>query len=176
MPERGATRLKTVERPLEQNLIDTAGANMMDRFRQDLRTIGRELEEFETRIGTALWTPIPRPTPSLLERVDVAGPMDLEDQGTEYLVHVDVPGIKKDELLIRFLDQSLEIKAETEKIRESEQRNYVYHERSSTGIQRRVNFPTPILPEKAEATLEHGVLTVIVPKQKPAKETRIRIE
>lgn len=169
-----APKLKTVERPMDWNLVEAAGENVLERFRQDLRDIGLDIELFENRMGSLLRTPFPRKLPSLRSE-EVLPSLDVEDTGTNYEVCMNLPGVPKDLVSVKFLDQTLEIEAETKAVKEREKKNYVLRERSEATYRRRMSFPTPIAPEKAKAELEHGVLVVSVPKVKPAKELRVPV-
>ena len=167
-------KLKTREEPLDLSLTEIAGENVLERFRHDLENIGMDLEMFENRMGSLMRVPgLRAPTPRW--GLSSTGPIDLEDAGTEYRVHVDLPGVQKEEAMIRFLDQTLEIRAEAQKVREGERKDFVYRERTDTSLLRRIEFPTPVLAEKSDAKLQNGVLTVTVPKQKPSKEHVVRL-
>ncbi len=167
-------KTRTLARPTDWNMIEAAGENMLDRFRQDLRDIGLEIDLFPSRMGNLWGVPFPRMTlPTWTTWKEVTTPLDLEDMGTGYQVRMNLPGVPKELVGIKFLDQTLEIEAETKAVKETEKKNYVLHERKEAEFYRRVNFPTPIAPEKAEAKLDHGVLSVTVPKLKPAKELKV---
>jgi HSP20 family protein len=168
-------KTKTVERPMDWSLIEAAGENVLDRFQQDLRDIGLDIELFENRMGNLLRTTMPRTMMLPAFPGQIYAPLDIEDTGTDYLVRMNLPGVTKDLVAIKFLDQNLEIEAETKAVKETEKKNYVLQERAHAAYHRRVNFPTPVAPEKSEAKLEHGVLTVTVPKLKPAKELRVNV-
>ena len=167
-------KLRTTERPMDLALIEAAGENVLERFRQDIRDIGLDIELFESRMGNMLRGPIPRWLPNRWGE-ETLTPLDLEETPTHFLVHMNLPGVTKEQVTVRFLDQSLEIEAEAKAVKETERKNYVHRERAEVGYRRHLSFPTPVVPEKAEAKLEHGVLLVTVPKQKPAKELRISV-
>jgi HSP20 family protein len=174
MQARAEPETKTLERPEEWNVIETAGENVLERFREDLRDIELDLELFENRVGNLVTPTMPR-LPMLL-RKGYLTPLDIEDTKTSYNVRMNLPGVPKDLIEVHFLDQTLEIEAESKVIKESESKKFVLHERRDVQHHRRVDFPSPIAPEKAEAKLDHGVLTVVVPKLKPAKELRVHVE
>ncbi len=165
-------KMRPREAPIDWTMVEAAGENVLDRFRADLRDIGLDLELFESRMGNWMRRPMPRLMPPL-RREGLMAPLDIEDKGTTFEVRMNLPGIPKELVGIRFSDQTLEIEAETKAVKESERKNYVVRERLETEYHRRVNFPSPVAPERAEAKLDHGVLVVNVPKLKPAKELRI---
>lgn len=157
---------------MDWTVIEAAGENVLDRFREDLRDIGLDIELFESRMGNWMRTPTPRLFPPTLKGGSIA-PLDVEDKGTCFEVRMNLPGIPKELVGIKFSDQTLEIEAETKALKETERKSYVIQERLATEYRRRVSFPTPVSPEKAEAKLDHGVLVINVPKLKPAKELRV---
>ena len=163
------------EAPLDMNLAEIAGENVLARFREDLRNIGADLEIVESRVGG--WGPLPLSRAAFPRwSRTMWRPVDLEETPTDYRVRVDLPGVRKEEATIRFLDQDLEIRVEAKSAVEGERRNFVFRERLETSSVRRIPFPTPVIPENAEARLEEGVLTVTVPKQVPSQELKVELQ
>jgi HSP20 family protein len=173
MAVESSSRLKTIARPMDLAMIEAAGENMLKRFHEDLRDIGLDIELFEDRMGQMLRGTTPWWVPTRWE--ETTTPLDLEETPTHYLVHMNLPGVPKEKVNVRFFDQNLEIEGESKAVKETERKNYVRRERTEREYHRLLSFPTPVVPEKAEAKLEHGVLVVNVPKQKPAKELRISV-
>lgn len=98
---------------------------------------------------------------------------DIEETDDAYLVEVDVPGVKRDDINVEMNDREISITGE-------------YKERERTGILRRgmrrtgrfeyrTVLPGEINAEAVDATLSDGVLTVKVPKAETAKPRRIEI-
>jgi HSP20 family protein len=174
MPLESSTKPKTTERPMEVSLIEQAGENMLERFRQDIQEMGSGIELFENRMARMLRDMSPRWLPAAwgIERMPE---LDLEETPTGFVVHMNLPGISKSQVSVRFLDQSLAIDAEAKTDKETEQKNYVQRERQEAKYHRLLSFSTLVAPEKAEAKLEHGILSVNVPKQKPAKELKVSV-
>lgn len=167
-------RIKPLEEPLSMTQLEEAGDNVMESFRQDMRELGLNLEVFENRMWNMLRIPFPRIALPRWEE-GVLPLTDVEETPTNYLVRMNLPGVPKDKVEIRFWDQNLDLKADVMTHKETERKNYVYRERTETGYHRRLNFPTPIVADKTEAVLENGILTVTVPKLKTAEEKRIRV-
>lgn len=166
--------LKTIEEPLNPTQLEEAGENVMERFRQDLREVGLDMELFENRLRNLMHTPLPRTIPIRWED-RITPPLDIEETPTAYLVKTALPGVPKEKIEVRFWGQSLDVKAEVEPVKEVATKTFLYKERMEASYHRRVRFPTPILPEKTEATLENGILNLSVPKLEPVKEHRIKI-
>ena len=160
----------TIVEKADWETIGIAEESVMERFQSDLRDMERELALFESRVENLMTHPYPR---RYTPMKGVLTPLDIEQTKDAYMVRMNLPGIPKDLVLIKFLDQTLEIDVEQKMGKEIEKRNYVVRERKEFEFHRRLEFPTPIAPEKAEAKLEHGILTVTVPTLKPAKEVKV---
>jgi HSP20 family protein len=167
--------VKTIEEPLSAFQLEDAAENTLERFRQNMREVGLNMELFENRLLNLMNTSLPRTM--FLPRWDerVTPPIDIEETPTTYLVKTDLPGVPKDKIEVRFWGQSMDVKAEVPSLKEVTTKNYLYRERPEASYHRRVRFPMPILPEKTEAQFEDGILTVSVPKLEPGKEHRIRV-
>ncbi|OYT63011.1 MAG: hypothetical protein B6U69_00200 [Thermofilum sp. ex4484_15] len=105
-------------------------------------------------------------------------PYDLEDAGNEYILRIDVPGFRKEEIKIRVTEDSVEVKAEysKEKKEEDSRRNYVVKQRVYEGFHKVVNLPSKIKPNEAKAVLTNGVLEIHLPKSETSREVEIQIE
>ncbi|HEY5988574.1 MAG TPA: Hsp20/alpha crystallin family protein [Streptosporangiaceae bacterium] len=97
---------------------------------------------------------------------------DMSETDDAYHVHVELPGIRKDQVDVRLTERELVISGE---IKETE---HGWRRRSSrrTGrFEYRTYLPGPINPDQVKAELSDGVLTVTVPKTGSAKPRRIEI-
>ena len=123
------------------------------------------------------WTlPIKMPRITLPE---VRAPFcDLVDTGKEYKLCAEIPGIPKEKIDISIDKDSIEISAEAQTEIEDEKKGYVSRERSYSSFFRSMSFPEEVLPNKAEATYENGVLEIKVPKKKPteAKKHKVKVK
>jgi HSP20 family protein len=98
---------------------------------------------------------------------------DIEETDDAYLIEVDVPGVRRDDINVELNDREISITGE-------------YKERERTGVMRRGTrrtgrfeyralLPGDIDTEGVDAALSDGVLTVKVPKAEAAKARRIEI-
>lgn len=96
--------------------------------------------------------------------------LDLADNGKEYVVTAELPGITKEDLNVEVTENSIEISSE-KKIEEKEDKEgYIRRERRYSNFYRSIPLPDDILPGKADAELKEGVLTVKLPKAKPEEK------
>lgn len=87
---------------------------------------------------------------------------DIEESADGYTITADMPGVLEDDLDISVKSNVLTIKAE----RKDRQRSY----------SKSYTIPAGADNSAIEARLEHGVLTVIVPKQPEAKPRKILVK
>ena len=93
------------------------------------------------------------------------------DDGSEYLLEADLPGVKKEDIQLDLTDNILTIKAERHSEYEEKDKkgNYVRCERSFGSYQRSFDT-TGIDVDKIDAEFKDGVLKLTMPKlveQKP---------
>ena len=97
--------------------------------------------------------------------------VDVEDQGKEFRLTVDLPGFNKADVNIEVGENSVLIHAKKSQAEEEKQKNYVRRERMEQTFYRRIDLPEKIKSDDAKASLNNGVLEVTLPKKEP-KETK----
>ena len=102
--------------------------------------------------------------------------LDLTETDDAYFVHLDLPGLKKDDLEINFEDGTLSISGERRAEATDENRRFVRVERSYGRFFRAFSLPQAVDVEKIEAHFEDGVLEITVPKTEEVKPRRIAIK
>ena len=103
-----------------------------------------------------------------------AMPVDITENANGFTVKASVPGVKPEELDINVENNVLTIRAE----RKAEDSNddLRWQERYYGKLERSFNLPIEVDVNKAEAKLEHGVLTLSLPKAESAKPKSIKIQ
>jgi len=94
---------------------------------------------------------------------------DVIDEGNQFRVKMDVPGVKKNEINLNVTDNSLEVSAEHEEESEEKKKNYLRKERSHVSYYRTLPMSEGVVSEKVKAKLTDGVLDITLPKSKPTK-------
>ena len=98
--------------------------------------------------------------------------VDLLDMGKEYQVCAEVPGIPKEKIDVTITKDSIEISGKAKIERKEEEKGYVVQERGYSEIYRNLSFPEEVLPEKAQATLNKGLLEIKIPKKTPTLDVK----
>lgn len=102
--------------------------------------------------------------------------VDLRETAEEYVVTAQVPGFSKEKLDVTVAEDSVTIKGEREEAAEHGKEGYYFRESSGGSFQRVIPLPGAVLPDKATARLEDGVLTLSLPKARPTQARGVKIE
>lgn len=102
--------------------------------------------------------------------------IDVIENDEAFVLQASIPGIAPEEVEITLDDDVLTIEGE-QKVDESIKANdYRLQERSLGSFSRRLRFSTPVDKENIEATYNHGVLTLNIPKAETAKPRKIAVQ
>jgi HSP20 family protein len=103
--------------------------------------------------------------------------VDLVDNGDSYTVTAELPGLSKDQVTLNVTKDGLDIIGEVKEEKEEKDKNYLHRERSYSAFRRCVVFPEEVIPDKAEAEMKKGILTVKLPKKEPTpKEEPVKVD
>lgn len=102
--------------------------------------------------------------------------MDVEDTGDSYVVSAYLAGVGRDEIDVELNEGRLSISVDKTETEEQQDKNYLHKETHAWSASRGVYLKDAAV-EGLSAKLEHGVLTVNVPKQDAkANVTKISID
>ncbi|NPA57783.1 MAG: Hsp20/alpha crystallin family protein [Aquificae bacterium] len=90
-------------------------------------------------------------------------PVDVIEEEDGYLVVVDLPGVKPEDIQLKGYDNYIEIEGVKKPPFAG---NYLLMERFSGKFKRKVFFRDGVDTGSSRATLEDGVLTIFIPKSK----------
>ena len=102
-------------------------------------------------------------------------PMDLVEQGDEFVLRADLPGVGEQDVKIELEDNVLTISGERRSEHEERKEGYYRVERASGSFSRSLTLPEGVDPEAVKANFENGVLEVRVPKPEQRKPQRVAI-
>jgi HSP20 family protein len=102
--------------------------------------------------------------------------MDVQEDKDKFTIHMDLPGLTKDDVNIYIRDNVLTI--EGEKKREFEDKAVNYHriERRYGKFKRSFTIPTRVEEGKIDARFKDGVLTIVLPKVEEVKPKAIEVK
>ena len=101
-------------------------------------------------------------------------PIDAYVTDDAIVLQADVPGLKSEELEVMLEGDTLTIRGEYTP--RTEERKYLLRERPTGRFERTLTINTPIDHTKVEATFDHGILTLTLPKAEAVKPRQISIK
>ena len=102
--------------------------------------------------------------------------VDICEDHDKYYLAVELPGMKKGDVDIRFEEGLLTISGEKKAPTEEDGKNYHRVERMYGNFERSFRVPSLIVSDKIGATFENGLLTISMPKAEEAKPRQIEVK
>lgn len=102
--------------------------------------------------------------------------MDLVEEGDEFVLRADLPGVREDDVKVELEDNVLTVAGERRSEHEQRADGYRRIERASGSFSRSLTLPEGIDPDGIAARFERGVLEVRVPKPEQRKPRRVAID
>ncbi len=119
-----------------------------------LQTIRQQLDELTRRFSSqevmGEWVPA----------------VDVLDEGKQYRILVDVPGVKNEDLELHEEGQTITLAG----VRHPLEGHYARQERPTGPFRRTLTLPEAIVPNSAHATLKGGVLELVLQKARIRKQ------
>ncbi|HEX9343905.1 MAG TPA: Hsp20/alpha crystallin family protein [Actinomycetota bacterium] len=101
--------------------------------------------------------------------------IDISERKDAYVVTVEVPGVKQDDIDITLEDGLLTISGERKLTQESSDQQYHRVERRYGAFRRSITLPSQVRADAIEASFDNGVLEVVLPKAEEAKPKKITV-
>ena len=101
--------------------------------------------------------------------------LDISERKDAYLVTVELPGLKPEDLDITMEDGLLTIQGERHFAHDSSEQQFHRVERRYGAFRRSITLPAHVMAEGIQASFEDGVLQILVPKAEEAKPKRIQV-
>jgi HSP20 family protein len=121
--------------------------------------LGLHAQQGNGRAATTAWAPA----------------LDISERKDAYLVTVELPGLKAEDLDITMEDGLLTIQGERHFAHDSSEQQFHRVERRYGAFRRSITLPAHVLAEGIQASFEDGVLQILVPKAEEAKPKRIQV-
>jgi HSP20 family protein len=136
-----------------------------------LNDMDRLFDEFRTDWENAFIIPSTKAADMIRQPL-----IDLADNGKEYVVKAEMPGLNKEDLTIQVTDNGIEISGETKSEEKEEDKGYLRRERRYTKFYRALPLPEGIVADRVDAELKDGVLTVKLPKAAPSGKKAKKVQ
>ena len=142
---------------------------------EDLRSGQDEMAEMSPTLARALGRYGQRQGAAADATPAWAPALDISERKDAYLMTVELPGVKLDDLQITLQDGLLTIQGERHFANDSSDQQFHRVERRYGAFRRSITLPTHVQADAVEATVEDGVLQIMVPKMEEAKPKRIQV-
>ncbi len=93
----------------------------------------------------------------------------------DMLLTIDLPGLTADDLTIEILDGHLSVRGERKRPEIAEGSRWAHAERGFGAFERRVKLPEGVDPDTITASMDNGVLSLIVPKPERKQPRTVEI-
>jgi HSP20 family molecular chaperone IbpA len=151
---------------LAPSFVEEAG-KLFDAIRQrafslfELRGFspGRDLDDWLAAEREILWSP----------------PVEMIENEKEFRIQIAVPGCEAKDIQITALPESIVVQTEPVRTHEKEEGTTHISEIGTRKLYRRLDLPSPIDLETITATLDRGLLRLMVPKAAPTAEKKIHV-
>jgi HSP20 family protein len=141
---------------------------------QDLRSAQDEMAQMSPMLAHALGLHTQQAS-GRATTMAWAPALDISERKDAYLVAVELPGLKPEDLDITMEDGLLTIQGERQFTSESSEQQYHRVERRYGAFRRAITLPAHVMAEGIEASFEDGVLQILVPKAEEATPKRIQV-
>jgi len=154
--QREGTSMPTLMRNRTLPVVDSLRREMNDAFSRFFPSLFEDGQEGKTSV---MWNPR----------------MDLSETDEAFLVQMDLPGLKKDEITVNVADHQLTVSGERKEEKKEEKENFLRVERSSGSFFRSLTLPSAVNEDAIQAEFKDGVLTITIPKTEESKSRRIEV-
>lgn len=139
-------------------------------FNRPFREFDRLRRDMDELYGALSGGAFPQSTAGIFPLANVT------EDSENYYVRAELPGIKAGELDIQVTADGISISGERKIPEEGSDVKYHRREREAGKFSRSLNLPREIDADKVAATMENGVLKVVIPKAEAAKPRQIAVK
>jgi len=102
--------------------------------------------------------------------------LEMYEKEDKFVVRVEVPGMKKEDIEISVLGDTLTIRGERKAETEVKDEDYYRCELCYGRFSRSITLPSAVQTAKVEATYRDGILEIVLPKAPEAKPKKIQVK
>lgn len=138
------------------------------------RLTGSHKEEQETEIDVS---PVKSFMKEMEEEIEEGQlTVDVYQTPTDIVVQAIAAGVKPDDLDVSITQDMITIKGKREDSRRIEKENFFFEELYWGSFSRSIVLPQEIDPDKAEAVMKNGVLTIKLPKIDKGRVQKVKVK
>ena len=101
--------------------------------------------------------------------------LDLYQNKDQFVVKAELPGMKKEDILLSLHDGLLTVSGERQHEKAHDEKSALRNERFFGRFERTITLPTQVDGTRVQAAYEDGILTITLPKAEAAKPRQIEI-
>jgi HSP20 family protein len=177
------TALRTVEREHPEKTTVTASTPVNVEtapLRTEMRSIMSTLGDMERMFEEAFHRPFfgmnMLPFRNVFHELgsfgEITPHVDMYDHGNEVVVSAELPGIKREEINVKLVDNTIIISGEKKTEEKVERSDYLRLERTFGSFNRTLNLPEGLDSKNIKASFKDGVLEVRIPKLEGVHKAR----
>jgi HSP20 family protein len=102
--------------------------------------------------------------------------LDISERKDAYLITVELPGVALDDLQITTEGSLLTIQGERHFAHDSSEQQFHRVERRYGAFRRSITLPAHVVADAVQATVDNGVLQIVVPKAEEAKPKHVMVQ
>jgi HSP20 family protein len=102
--------------------------------------------------------------------------LDLHETDGEYVVTVELPGVRKEDVTVEMAEGVLTVRGEKKSEREEKKERSRWLERSYGSFSRSFTLPANATPDRIDASYKDGILTLRIGKREETKPKTIAIK
>lgn len=138
---------------------------MLEKFQNEMGRLlsqraGTGAEEDGSAVATSHWAPA----------------VDIREENDRFVIHADIPGVEPKDIEVTMDRGVLTIQGTRNRTTREGEAGFTRFERSFGSFYRRFSLPDSADPEAIQATGNHGVLEVVIPKRAQAQPKRIEVQ
>jgi len=126
---------------------------------QWLSPAGHSGQQYDPSASTQAWAPL----------------LDISERKDAYLVTMELPGVRAEDVEITFEDRLLTIQGERHPAGDTPGEKVHRAERRYGAFRRSITLPSHVMADTIEATTQDGVLQILVPKAPEVHAKRIQV-
>ena len=102
--------------------------------------------------------------------------VDISERGEDLIVEVELPGVDENGITILLFSSRIEVKGIKKENLPNSPFKFLRLEREYGPFRRIIFLPSAVEPEKAKATLENGILTIMLSKYRSRRDKEVVLE